>query len=115
MVAKRFIEFVLSAEAAKKLLVLPKGKPSGPRLASLGRMSVNSTTYEQTEGQRIGSFNPFKQKAFLQLDLEQATRMQRVFNDLIGATMIDVHHDMKKSWKRLHKKRSDSGEDRGFR
>ncbi len=100
--AKRFIDFVLGSEA-QKLLVLPKGTKGGPKIASLGRMSVNRQTYSETEGRRIGNFNPFVQKTFLQLDLKQATRMQRVFNDLIGAVLIDVHHDLKRAWKRLVK------------
>ncbi|SMF76420.1 ABC transporter substrate-binding protein [Pseudobacteriovorax antillogorgiicola] len=101
-VAKRFVEYVLSSEA-QKLLIMPKGSKGGPRIASLGRMSVNTAAYTKTEGQRINEFNPFKQQAFLTLDLEQATRMQRVFNDLVGAILVDTHHDLKKGWKKLHR------------
>lgn len=101
-VAQRFVNFVLSPEA-QTLLILPKGTVGGPKIASLGRMSVNSDAYETTEGKRINTFNPFKQQAFIELDLAQATRMQRVFNDLVGAILVDTHHDLKKGWKRLIK------------
>ena len=29
--------------------------------------------------------------------------MQRVFNDLVGAILVDTHHDLKKGWKKLQK------------
>lgn len=102
LVAERFVNYILSTEA-QKLLVLPKKAKGGPRISSLGRMSVSKQTYVETEGQRINSFNPFKEKKFLQLDLEKALKMQRVFNDLLGATLVDVHHDLKKAWKRVSK------------
>jgi len=74
LAAERFVDFTLSAEA-QKLLVLPKGLKDGPRLATLGRMATNKKTYELTEGRRTYEFNPFLQKAFLQLDLEKATQL----------------------------------------
>ena len=101
--ARRFLEFVISADA-QKLLILPKGAEGGPTFAALGRMSVNKLAYESTEGKRSGNINPFAQKAFLQLDMKQATKMQRVFNDLIGAVLVDTHHDLKKAWKKTLKK-----------
>lgn len=98
--AERFVNFVLSPEA-QMLLIMPKGVAGGPKIASLGRMSVNRDAYTKSEGTRINEFNPFTQETFLELDLAQATRMQRVFNDLVGAILVDTHHDLKKGWKRL--------------
>lgn len=101
-VAERFIDFVLSVDG-QKLLVLPKGAPGGPVKASLGRMAANMKTYEETEGKRIDAFNPFKQKQFVTINLDKATRMQRVFNDLVGAVLVDPHSDLKRAWARLTK------------
>ncbi len=102
-VAERFVDFVLSAQA-QKLLILPKGAPGGPEKSSLGRMAANIKAYEETEGQRIDAFNPFKQQDFVTLNLEKALRTQRVFNDIFGALLVDPHTDLKRAWARLTKK-----------
>jgi ABC-type Fe3+ transport system substrate-binding protein len=99
-VAERFVQFVLGVDG-QKLLLLPKGAPGGPKLSSLGRMAVNIKAYQDTEGKRISPANPFTQKGFIMLDLERATKMQRVFNDLVGATLVDTHDDLKKAWKKI--------------
>jgi ABC-type Fe3+ transport system substrate-binding protein len=101
-VAERFIEFVLSVEG-QKLLVLPKGVPGGPKKSSLGRMAANVKAYEETEGKRIDAFNPFKQQGFVVLNLDKATKLQRVFNDMVGALLVDTHDDLKKAWGRVPK------------
>jgi ABC-type Fe3+ transport system substrate-binding protein len=104
-VAERFVQFVLSVDG-QKLLLLPKGAPGGPKLSSLGRMAVNTKAYQDTEGKRISPANPFTQKGFIMLDLERATKMQRVFNDLVGATLVDTHDDLKKAWRKIAKGKS---------
>jgi ABC-type Fe3+ transport system substrate-binding protein len=96
-VAERFVAYILSSEA-QKLLILPKGTKEGPMMSSLGRMAINQVAYDETEGLRVSDFNPFKQKAFLTLDLEKASKMRRTFNDLVGATLIDTHKDLKQAW-----------------
>ena len=101
-VAERFIDCVLSPQG-QNLLVLPKGAPGGPKIASLGRMAVNLETYKQTEGRRIYDANPFLQKGFIRLDIEKASRLQRVFNDLTGALLVDTHHELKKAWVKIHR------------
>lgn len=101
-VAERFVDYVLSVEG-QKLLVLPKGVPGGPRSASLGRMSVNTETYKETEGKRIYPTNPFAEKGFIRLDVEKAAKLQRVFNDLTGALLVDNHHELKKAWVKIHR------------
>jgi len=102
-VAERFVNYVLSPEA-QKLLILPRGSEGGPRHEALGRMAINTTAYTQTDGKRATDFNPFKQKAFMKLDLVKAAKMQRVFNDLIGAIHIDTHHDLKNAWAAIVKR-----------
>ncbi|RZA17768.1 MAG: extracellular solute-binding protein, partial [Proteobacteria bacterium] len=103
-VAERFVNFVLSSEG-QKLLVLPKGVPDGPRTASLGRMAVNTQVYKETEGKRIYPANPFAEKGFIRLDVERASKLQRVFNDLVGAMLVDTHHELKKAWVKIHREK----------
>ncbi len=104
-VAERFVNFVLSNEG-QKLLVLPKGVPGGPRKASLGRLAVNRKTYDETKGQRVNEINPFEQKAFLMMDWDRAARMKRIFNDLYGAILVDTHGELKKVWGAMVRKKA---------
>ncbi len=98
-VATRFVEFVLSARA-QQLLILPKGTKNGPKVATLGRMSVNKQAYAETEGKRIQEFNPFGKEAFASnLDVAKAAKLKRVFNDMFGALIVDKHKSLKKAWK----------------
>ncbi len=93
--AGRFIEFLLSIDA-QKLFVLPKGAAGGPRLSTLGRLSVNKKVYELTEGKRVTPLNPFDlQIPSFVLDRDHATKMQFVFSDLIGTVLIDAHEELK--------------------
>jgi len=101
-VAGRFVDFVLSAEA-QKLLMLPKKYKDGPRISFLGRMAVNTETYKTTVGRRLNAYNPFEQKSFLKVDLNEVAKTKRVINDLIGATMVDTHKDLKRAWKKVIK------------
>ena len=95
--AERFMEFVLGAEA-QKLLLLPTGTDGGPKLSFLGRMAANTKTYEITDGKRVSDINPFAQKAYLKLDMDKTSKTGRVFRDLIGATVVDTHKELKKAW-----------------
>jgi len=95
VVAGRFIEFLMGVEA-QKLFLLPKGAKNGPHFSTLGRLSVNKTAYEETEGQRVFSLNPFRlQIPPFVLDRDQATKMQFVISDLIGAVLVDSHGELK--------------------
>ena len=95
--AERFVAWVLGADA-QKLLILPKGAASGPKIETLGRMAVNTKSYAETDGKRSSEFNPFKQAAYLKLDLAKAAKLQRIFNDLVGAIQVDPHADLKAAW-----------------
>lgn len=102
-VAERFVSYVLSKEA-QALLLLPKGAPGGPKLSTLSRMGVNSAAYKETEGKRSSKLNPFELKSLLNVDFAKGSRMQRPFNDLIGAIQVDVHEDLKKAWRAIIKR-----------
>ncbi len=101
--AGRFIEFLLSA-ATQKLFVLPKGVKEGPLFSTLGRLAVNTKTYDETEGLRVTPLNPFRlQMPSFVLDREHATKMQFVLADLIGAVLIDAHAELKSTVRYLRK------------
>ena len=101
-VARRFVDYVLSADAQKSL-VLPKGVPFGPRGPTIGRFAVNTRTYAETDGKRLVKQNPFKGGDFFQYDAKKASKMQEIMNDLVGAVIIDTHRDLKKAWKAVVK------------
>ncbi len=101
--AERFVNYILSADA-QKILILPKGSVGGPKFAALGRMAVNTKAYEETEGRRTSDENPFKMKGFLKLDVVKSAKMGRILNDLVGATLVDTHKELKAAWKILIKR-----------
>lgn len=101
-VAERFVNFILSKDA-QKILILPKGAKGGPQITSLGRMAVNKTAYEDLKDQKVSSANPFLIKNFLQFDIKKSGQTQRIFTDLLGAIHIDTHKNLKKAWKTLTK------------
>lgn len=105
-VAERFVNWVLSP-AAQKLLILPKGVEGGPRFSSLGRMSVNTAAYKETETTRKGGTNPFTLKSSLKLDIKKAAKLKSVFIDLIGAYHVDTHKQLRKAWKKANKLKSE--------
>lgn len=102
-VAQRFVDFVLSADG-QKLLIYKKGLPQGPKLAPLGRMAVNPKAYDGAGDQLASTTNPFAQATFAKIDLAKTSELQRPFSDLIGATVVDVHEDLKKAWQAVIKR-----------
>jgi iron(III) transport system substrate-binding protein len=106
--AERFMNFLLSTEA-QNLLILPKGSPGGPKDSDLGRMAVNTKSYQDSEGKRIFAYNPFLEKSFLQVDAKEAASMQAIVSDLLGAMIIDSHGDLKQAWKLMIKEKSSTG------
>lgn len=101
--SERFVAWVLSADA-QKILILPKGAEGGPKIEALGRMAVNTRAYKETEGKRTSAFNPFAQKAFLKLDIEKSSKLQRPFNDLIGSIHVDTLSELKAAWQAVIKR-----------
>lgn len=98
--AKRFVNYVLSDEAQRKL-VLPVGSGGGPRSTHLGRMAVLRSAYANwPEGVEQVVTNPFtiKNHTFA-LNVPKIARIKKLVSDLLGAVHIDVHKDLKKAWK----------------
>ena len=103
LAADRFVEYILSPEG-QMILMLPKGVPGGPKTETLGRLAVNTEAYKMTEGKRVNPMNPFTAKGFLKYDSEKQTKVRQVFDDLLGATMIDTHKELREAWARVIKK-----------
>lgn len=102
--AGRFVEFLLSSEA-QKLLLLPKGAKGGPAHGSLARIAVNRRSYEETSAQRISLLNPFSMQIKpMALDTDRVTRVQFVLTDLIGTILIDHHQELKTAWESVIKR-----------
>ena len=99
--AQRFVEFLLSSDS-QKLLLLPKGAKEGPQQSSLARMAVNKKSYEETEGKRINRLNPFALNIKpMSLDVNRVTLVQFVLTDLFGTLLIDHHQELKDAWKAI--------------
>jgi ABC-type Fe3+ transport system substrate-binding protein len=101
-VADRFVEYIFSTEG-QMLLMLPKGSPGGPKVNTLGRLAVNTEAYKLSEGKRVNTLNPFTAKGFLKYDSDSAAKVRKVLDDLLGATMIDCHKDLREAWGRVLK------------
>ncbi|MFQ6099184.1 MAG: ABC transporter substrate-binding protein, partial [Armatimonadota bacterium] len=99
-VAQRFVEFVLSEEG-QRLLMLAPGRPGGPREFALGRMSVLPNLYDELGPERICPANPFEWRSSLAYDPQKGGVRWGLVNDLIGATIIDTHEDLSRAWRAL--------------
>lgn len=100
VVAQRFVEFSLSKDA-QKLWLLAVGAPGGPKQSYLGRIAVNRLAYEETEGQRVETFNPFSAPDFFELDFKKSADTLDILNDLMGAVIIDHHSELRSTWRAI--------------
>lgn len=98
--ARRFIEFVLG-EPGQKLWFLPRGHPEGPQKFSIERMSVRPDFYERYKGISNIEFSPFELKQGFRYDARKAKARRDVVAGLFGATLVDVHAELKKAWERV--------------
>lgn len=98
LAGQRFIEFILSREA-QKLLILPKGAAGGPKWATLGRMSVNKSAWKEVRSEDLISPNPFNMSApKFTLDYKAMAQVKTVLKDIIGAVYIDLHKPLNGAW-----------------
>ena len=93
VIAERFIEFCLS-EAGQNLLMLPRGQPGGAQRFSIERMSLRPAWYERHKGTTLVPINPFAQEISFRYDPKKGGARWGIVNDLIGATIIDVHPEL---------------------
>jgi ABC-type Fe3+ transport system substrate-binding protein len=99
-VAKTFVEFSLTPEA-QKLLMLPKGAPDGPNEFTLNRMSILPKLYDELGSRSIIPVNPFKSKAGMNYDPEKGAARYILLNDLLGAMIIDTHTELVQAWTKI--------------
>ena len=98
VLARRFLEFVLSP-AGQALLLLPPGTKNGPRKEFLGRMPVIPALYDQYEKEKIIDINPFTYTKSFPYDSDKGSARWGVINDLIGIFLIDLHRELVTAWK----------------
>ncbi len=96
--AERFVEFVLSEEA-QKILILRKGSKDGPRFSNLSRMAINPKAYENLEGQKLSALNPFQMGGEqMKISFDKLSNTRKLLADLMGALHIDTHSALRESW-----------------
>ena len=100
--AEKFITFVLSPEG-QRLWVLPAGAPGGPTEHALFRMPVRPDVCEQYADQLIIK-DPYKEAAvgtFRKMNDELQRSRNKLLAELMGATLIDLHSDLRAAWKAI--------------
>ena len=93
------MEFVLSEEG-QKLWILRQGEPDGPQGYELGKFSVLPGLYAKIKGRTSVRLNPFAWKSDFTYDAEKGSRRWTLFNDLIGALIIEPQGMLARAWKR---------------
>jgi iron(III) transport system substrate-binding protein len=99
--AERFIAFVLSRDG-QRLWVLPAGAPGGPRQHALFRLAVRSDVYEA--GAQAAVENPYEEAGrgvFRTLDDQLQSERSLLLAELMGATLVDLHDELRSAWKAL--------------
>lgn len=100
--AERFITFVLSPEG-QRLWVLPAGAPGGPKQHALYRMPVRPDVCEKYADQMIIK-DPYKEAkagTFRKMDDDLQRWRNKLLAELMGATLIDLHRDLREAWQAL--------------
>ena len=106
--AERFIQYILSAEA-QKLLILPKGQQGGPVKETIGRMAVNTEAYNQVQLKSI-SADPMKFKSTFNVDSNKASALSALLNDLVGAIHVDIQSELKAAVTAIRKRNGSNQE-----
>jgi ABC-type Fe3+ transport system substrate-binding protein len=100
--AEQFMNYTLS-EAGQRLWILDAGAPGGPEQNALYRTPVRRDIC--AEGARLGAISdPYEQAekgAFLHFDGALQRQRVELLAELMGAAMVDIHDEMKGSWKAI--------------
>jgi len=49
----------------------------------------------------VNPLDPFKAKGFMTYDSEKIAKVRKVFDDMLGATMVDTHKELRTAWTRV--------------
>jgi len=97
-VAGAFLRFVFSP-GGQNLWMLNVGTPDGPERFQLNRFSVLPDLYETVDPAHTSvTFNPFKWTSNFIYDAEKGSARWGIINDLVGAFIIDAHHQLRDVW-----------------
>ena len=97
--AEEFVRFVLSVRG-QKLWYLAPGEPGGPAEFALGRLPVRRELCDLA-GPQLARVNPFEMEGLGRWDSGKNGRRWRALNDLLGATVIEPHDELRAAWKAL--------------
>jgi len=100
--AERFVEFCISEEG-QRLLLLPRGhKDGGAKKFSIERMCVMPALYDRYfPGETLVPTNPFALKMSFTYDPKKGGARWDLVNGLIGSTIIDLHPELVSAWRRV--------------
>lgn len=98
-IARRFVDFCVG-EDGQLLLMLPRGHPGGAKKFSIERMSIRPALYDRLRDVTLVPINPFEQPVTFRYDAGKGGARWGALNDLIGATLIDVHEELVTAYKR---------------
>lgn len=98
-VASAFLDFVMS-EAGQKIWYVKRGEPGGPKEFDLERLPVWPKLYKQEPPLPTYTVaRPFAQGEAFEYDGKKGGRRWGILKDIMRATLIDVHEDLKEAWK----------------
>ncbi|MBN1809279.1 MAG: extracellular solute-binding protein [Planctomycetes bacterium] len=95
--ATAFVQFVMSEEG-QKLWYVTKGKPGGPVMFGLNRYPVLKNLYDAGLPTAV-SGNPYEFRTELRFDADKSSARWRILNDLLKATIFDVHSELRSAWR----------------
>lgn len=101
-VAEAFVSFVMS-EKGQRLWMTPSGSKGGPVRYGISRMSPMPKLYQTDLSQLLVPMNPFQETTLPFYNSALGGKRWGIVNDIIGATMIDVHSKLKSAWMAAHK------------
>ena len=98
--AELFVQFVLS-EDGQKLWILRPGSTGGPRSFALTRLPVIPGFAERFAEHAVVHFDPFDYTGGFVYDSARGSTRWVILNDLLGAAIIDTHHELASAWKKV--------------
>lgn len=97
--AEAFVDFVMSRQG-QMLWFAKRGTEGGPRDFDLERLTVWKSLYEvKPPLETYTVARPFEEGEAFLYDAAKGGKRWNIMKDLLRASLIDVHEDLKKAWK----------------